>query len=112
MHYLDDYFFVERGHSGDCQSLRDTFHKVCHYLGVPIAPEKREGPVRNSVFLGLKIDSIEQTFTIPQEKLVEIRVKISTVLQMKKVTLKQLQSRIGSLNCACRAIAPGIAFLR
>jgi hypothetical protein len=53
-----------------------------------------------------------QTITIPDEKLVEIREKIKTVLQMKKVSLKQLQSLIGSLNFACRAIAPGRAFLR
>ena len=33
-------------------------------------------------------------------------------MQMKKVSLKQLQSLIGSLNFACRAIAPGRAFLR
>ena len=85
---------------------------MCQGLGVPIAPEKTEGPTKSLFFLGLQIDSVAQTVTIPLEKLMEIREKIETVMHMKKVSLKQLQSLIGSLNFACRAIAPGRAFLR
>ena len=98
--------FVGRDCTGDCLLLMDTFHDLCHCLGVPIAPEKTEGPTKSLVFLGLQIDSVAQTVTIPLEKLMEIREKIKTVMQMKKVSLKQLQSLIGSLNFACRAIAP------
>ena len=112
MHYLDDYLFVGKDGMGDCLSLMGPFHDVCHCLGVPIAPEKTEGSTKSLVFLGLQIDSVMQTITIPSEKLAEIREKIKTVIQMKKVSLKQLQSLIGSLNFACRAIAPGRAFLR
>ena len=112
MHYLDDSLFVGRDGTGDCLSLMDTFHDLCHFLSVPIAPEITEGPTKSLVVLGLQIDSVAQTVTIPLEKLVEIREKIKTVMQMKKVSLKQLQSLIGSLNFACRAIAPGRAFLR
>jgi hypothetical protein len=89
MHYLDDYLFVGRDGSGDCLSLMDKFHYVCHFLGVPIAPEKNEDPVKSLVFLGLQIDSIKQTVTIPSEKLVENHETITTILQMKKVSLKQ-----------------------
>ena len=42
----------------------------------------------------------------------EIRGKNHYCMQVKKVTLKQLQSLIGSLNFACREVAPGRAFLR
>jgi hypothetical protein len=107
MHYFDDYLFIGVKGSGDCSYLLQTFHKVCQHLGVPIAHEKTEGPVTEIVFLGLKIDTKKQTVTIPLEKLEEIVLKIKIVLKKSKVTLKQLQSLIGSLKFACRAVAPG-----
>jgi hypothetical protein len=55
---------------------------------------------------------MNQTITIPLNKLKEIEEKIKAVLNKSKVTLKELQSLIGSLNFACRAVAPGRAFLR
>ena len=87
MHYLDDTLFVGKDGTGDCLSLMDTFHDMCLGLGVPIAPEKTEGPTKSLVFLGLRIDSVAQTVTIPREKLMVIREKIKTVMQMKKVSL-------------------------
>ena len=53
--------------------------------------------------MGLEIDSMNQTITIPLTKLKEIEEKIKAVLNKSKVTLKELQSLIGSLNFACRA---------
>ena len=112
MHYLDDYLFVGAQGSGDCKTLLEVFHKTCQHLGVPIAHEKTEGPVTEIVFLGLKINTSKQIVTIPAEKLEEMVEKIKLVMNLSKVTLKQLQSLIGSLNFACRAVAPGRAFLR
>jgi hypothetical protein len=112
MHYLDDYLFVGAQGSGDCSTLLEVFHKTSQHLGVPIAHEKTEGPVTEIVFLGLKIDTKNQTVTIPAEKLEEMMQKIRAVLKLSKVTLKQLLSLIGSLNFACWPVAPGRAFLR
>ena len=49
---------------------------------------------------------------IPQAKIVEIVKKIDEILLRAKCTLKQMQSLIGSLNFACRAIIPGRPFCR
>ena len=40
------------------------------------------------------------------------RIKIDEILLRAKCTLKQMQSLIGSLNFACRAIIPGRPFCR
>ena len=69
--------------------------------------KKTEGPITKIVFLGLEIDSMNQIITIPLNKLKEIEEKIKAVLRKNKVTLKELQSLIGSLNFACRAVARG-----
>ena len=108
LHYLDDYLFW--GHSGN-QSMCLHYVRFCdkmNSLGVPIASDKTEGPTTKLVFLGLKLDSEEMVVRIPLSKLEVIKLKINKFLTHKKCTLRQMQSLIGSLNFACRAILPGI----
>ena len=81
-------------------------------LGVPTASEKTEGPTTKICVLGLEIDSEEMVIRIPQAKIVEIVQKVDEILLGAKCTLKQMQSLIGSLNFACRAIIPGRPFCR
>ncbi|MCG8046805.1 MAG: hypothetical protein N0E48_14420 [Candidatus Thiodiazotropha endolucinida] len=62
--------------------------------------------------MGLELDSIQMVVRIPKEKQDELLHKIEFVLSKEKVTLKQMQSLIGSLNFCCRAIIPGRPFCR
>ena len=112
MHYLDDFLFVGHKNSEECNDLLTEFHRMCDFIGVPIAHGKTEGPVTKLIFLGLEIDTVKETVSIPLEKLREMRQKICMALYRKKLSLKEMQSIIGSLNFACRAVAPGRAFIR
>ena len=98
-HYLDDFLFG--GKKGKMT-----------LLGVPIAHEKTEGPTTKICFLGLEIDSEQMVVRIPMPKIKEIIQKIEDLLAHAKCTLKQMQSLIGSLNFACRAITQGRPFCR
>ena len=49
---------------------------------------------------------------MPIDKVNEIILKIEAILCKEKVTLKIMQSLIGSLNFACKAIIPGRPFCR
>ena len=115
IHYLDDFC--------GCNKNRDAAEKVLfksldcfESLGVPVAKEKVEGPATRIKFLGLEVDTIEMLVKIPSDKLVDLKGVIKEFLdtgkKRKKVTLRQLQSLIGKLNFACRAITPGRAFCR
>ncbi len=64
------------------------------------------------VFLGLEIDSVDLIVKIPMVKVKELIQKIKEVLNKEKVTLRVMQSLIGSLNFACRVIVPGRPFCR
>lgn len=111
IHYLDDFL----GGNTDCDNCRlnmQVFQQVMQELGVPIATEKTAGPSEVLVFLGLLLNSIDMTVSIPLEKLEEIRQKIKHVMSKEKVTLKEMQSLIGSLNFCCRAIIMGRPFCR
>ena len=59
-----------------------------------------------------KVNTLNQTLALPLEKVVSLSQKPMSPAKRKKVTLKEIQSLIGSLNFACRAIAPGRAFLK
>jgi hypothetical protein len=70
------------------------------------------GPTTKLVFWGLEIDSVKQVVAVPIEKLGPIVEKIKNAVQSEKITLRQLQSLVGSLSFLCRAVPPGRAFLR
>ncbi|MCG8031789.1 MAG: hypothetical protein JAZ03_06400 [Candidatus Thiodiazotropha taylori] len=112
LHYLDDYMFGGKKGTNQCACIMSVFHDKMTVLGVPVASEKTEGPTTKLVFLGLEIDSEDMVVRIPDGKLEEVKQKIQDVLAQKKCTLRQMQSLIGSLNFACRAIVPGRPFCR
>lgn len=111
LHYLDDFLGGDRSYSA-CKKLMDTFQICMAELNVPLAEDKTEGPAEVLCFLGLELDSIHMVVRIPQEKIGELLQKIELVLSKEKVTLRQMQSLIGSLNFCCRAIIPGRPFCR
>lgn len=90
----------------------EIFRKICFHFGVPIAEEKTIGPSPIITFLGLEINTLEMVIKIPQDKLNEVKSKLHEILGKKKVTLRELQSLVGSLNFCARAIPPARAFNR
>ena len=63
-HYLDDFIFIGLENTLQCATLMSAFENVCSSLGVPIAPEKTEGPVTCLTYLGLVINTNSMTISI------------------------------------------------
>ncbi len=114
VHFADDYLLAGRDDDSNmsCARLVRVFEQVCEHLGVPLAEEKSIAPTTKIVYLGIQIDSIRQSLSIPQEKLERIVAKIESALQATKLSLKEIQSLIGSLSFVCRVVAPGRPFIR
>ena len=112
IHYLDDFLFG--GGSGDttCQYTLTTFHQVCAHLGIPIAHDKTVEPTTCLSFLGIELDTVAMQMRLPQDKLSELCNQLQATLQVKKLSLQELQSLIGSLNFVCQVVSPGRAFIR
>ena len=68
-HYLDDFIVLGPPGSEVCGESLQILHKVCKDLGVPLAPEKQEGPSSVITFLGITIDMNCQELRLPEEKL-------------------------------------------
>ena len=114
IHYMDDFFFCgsEGGSISACKHLVGCFETICAHFGIPLSKDKSVGPVTVIEFLGLEIDSVKQQVRVPERKLGPIKEKLKNALKAHKISLRDLQSLVGSLSFICRAVPPGRAFLR
>ena len=109
-HYLDDFLLAGEARSGECLHLMNNFRTICSDIGVPLAEEKTLGPSCIMTFLGLEIDTLEMVIRIPQDKLTEVKGKLELTIKKRKITLRDLQSLVGSLNFCAKAIPSVRAF--
>ena len=80
VHYLDDWMIIYWGvvapNSGECgEALRITLG-TCQELGVPLSPDKNEGPTTTLTFLGIELDSSRLQVSLPQDKLACLRAML------------------------------------
>ena len=73
--------------------------------GIPLAPQKCEGPTTCLVFWGIELDSEHMTARLPHDKTEELRVVIRAWAQKKWCTRKELESLVGKLNHVCAVVA-------
>ena len=113
INYLDDFFFAAlRKHL--CNLQTKTFIKICKEIGLPVNLDKTFWGTTLLVFLGLLINTVTQTVSLPTEKIQKGKFLIGSILQRKnkKVTVLEMQKICGFLNFLGKAIVPGRAFTR
>lgn len=111
-HYLDDFLFVAPGGTETCSFLLSSFKFLMSRFGVPLSQEKTEGPTTLLSFLGIEIDSVQMVFRLPEDKLRKLLDLVQGFCGVRKVTLRQMQSLLGSLVFACRIMPMGRVFSR
>ena len=105
IHYLDDFLTI----------CLDTFigvEALCTLLGVATKEEKRTAPTTVITFLGVEIDTVSQTITLPQDKLTALLQELRTFSTLQKCTKRSLLSLIGKMAFAAKAIPAGRIFTR
>ena len=112
MHYLDDFLIVGPPNSSECSRALQESLRLCDRLGFPIAPHKLEGPASRLAFLGILIDSENDTLSLPADKCARLRVTIAEWRGRKFCKKRELLSLIGQLQHACRVVRAGRTFLR
>lgn len=111
VHILDDFFFIEATYEKALSSLNSFIH-MCEIIGVPLAEEKTFLPSQCMSFVGIELNSLTSTASLPQDKVLKATNVVESFLQKDKSTLKEFQSLIGLLNFACSVVIPGRPFLR
>ena len=109
--YLDDFLFVA-WMKVECDRRMSKFLRLCRKIGRPIVSDKTEWGTSIIIFLGCLLDGEEFCIAIPQEKKDQAINQLQTMINKKKVLVRELQSLIGLLNFLCRAIVPGRVFTR
>lgn len=79
-HYLDDFMFIGRANSEQCQKALRIFQDMAEDFGVPLAPDKTEGPCTTLTFLGIEIDTLNMVARLPESKVQEIRTFLMQVI--------------------------------
>ena len=112
IHYLDDFLLFGVPGALQCGDSLCKALARCESLGVPMAPTKTEGPATKMVFLGILMDTVSMTLSLPQAKLDRLRAMILQWSGKCSCTKRELLSLIGCLQHACCVIRPGRSFLR
>ena len=113
IHYVDDFLFVvEPGEEEAAHAMLAAAKALCIELGLPLAPEKCEGPVTDLTFLGIELDTVAMSASLPAGRLAELKSLIVGWKRKTRASVKELQSLTGLLNFACYVVRPGRFFLR
>ena len=109
--YLDD-FLVIGATQAECARAYEVLLQLLTDLGFTISQHKLVPPTRQLTFLGVELDTVACTMTLPQEKLRECQALVSSFMHKRRATKNQLQRLAGKLNWACRVVYGGRTFLR
>ena len=93
--YLDDFLFLVRTLQL-CDYMIDQFLELCQEIGVQIAIEKTEWGAETVIFLGILLDGKNLLLAIPLEKR-EVAIQLlTTLMNKKKATVRDLRSCVDS----------------
>ena len=110
-HYLDDFIIVAPPGTQDCSQALAVLERECDELGVPLAPEKKEGPSCELTFLGIQVDTLRGQLSLPREKLIRLQQEVSQWIRRRACRRRELQSLIGTLHHAAKVVHPGRSFV-
>lgn len=113
IHYLDDFLIFGPPESDIIRTSLTTALATCSQLHFPVAAEKTAGPSTSLVFLGVLINTVEGTLSLPPEKLDRLHRLLQQWQGRKAFSSKrELLSLLGVLAHAAIVIRPGRAFVR
>ena len=112
IHYLDDFLIAGPPHTSTCLDTFTQIEALCRELGVATKEEKRTPPTTCITFLGVVIDTTEQTISLPQDKLESLLQELQQFSTLERCTKRALLSLIGKLAFAAKAIPAGRIFTR
>ena len=111
LHILDDFFLAEPSRL-QCLSSFITLLRVFMSVNAPVVASKTLGPSQVLEFMGIELDSTRMEARLPVDKLQRTRDLLNSFTKHRSVRLVELQSLIGTLQFACKAVVPGRTFLQ
>ena len=108
--YLDDLIVVS--HTLEAANAQyDIARSLLAELGLPEAHDESQTPWTSIKWLGITIDSVNGTLSIPQEKLAETIELIKAFSTRRSISRKQFQSLLGKIMHIAKCIRPARLFM-
>ena len=112
IHYIDDFLLLGSPASPECQRALTIILDTCRELGIPVAPEKTEGPTTKLTFLGIQLDSLSMCTALPADKIRCLRSMVHSLRESRVIRdIHQLESLVGHLVHAATVCPLAKAFL-
>lgn len=108
--YIDDLILVSPTREKVCHDL-EIAQALLHDLGLPEAPDKVQPPSTKVTWLGVEIDFVSMTISVPKQKLEEIKSCVVSARKLKSMSKKHLQSVIGKVIHVAKCIRPARLFV-
>jgi hypothetical protein len=108
---LDD-FAVAGPSFESCDRALGILIDILRRLGFSINWKKVECPSQCMQFLGVEIDSVKGTMTLPEEKRKQFCEEVHAMSQKTRISKRNLQKLCGKLNWVCQVVRVGSAFAR
>lgn len=108
--YIDDLILVSPTKEKAMQDL-EIAQRLLRQLGLPEAPDKVQAPSTNVTWLGVQIDSVSMTISVPHQKLEEIKSCVQKASKLRSMSKKHLQSIIGKVIHVAKCIRPARLFV-
>jgi hypothetical protein len=109
--YLDDFFLIGRSHS-DVQRDLTLAHSIISQFGLVVNPEKTEGPSQRLSFLGVLLDSVDQTLSCTPQRVEELTSLLRSLRRQRVITRRHAESLIGKLSFAAKVLPGARPFMR
>ena len=107
--YIDD--LVGNATVSQTEPAFQKLKKLLQELGLTISQNKLVAPTTKCVCLGIEVDTVNSTLSIPQQKLAEILAVCQQWLNKTQCTRKELQSLLGSLLYIAKCVRYSRNFL-
>ena len=107
--YVDD--FIGLGTPDVARRSYDTLHDVMNKLGLDISHRKLVPPDTVAVCLGVEINTIKSTVSIPVDKLTQVVTLVNEWLPKTSCSRRQLQSLLGNLLYIHKCVKPARIFV-
>ena len=92
------FFFIVGETFDEYQQTLNELMKLVRDLGFHINYNKVEGPLQKLTYLGLVLNSINMTITVPDTKINDKQTLLQKTFKSMKVTKRHIQQLVGKLN--------------
>ncbi len=109
LHYLENFLFVGPAADDTTGVSLQRALDMCTQISFPVSNHKTVWPTHKLTFLGIEIDTIAGTMSLPIEKMQKIQELLATWVDRKAAPKRDLLSPLGHASTVVR---PGRTFVR